>query len=132
VALQDEQQLGPLQGPVLVGEADAAVDLGEARQTLLDAGHAGEDEPHGAAVELVPDPVEAGGVQALEGVEVAPERVAHPGSQVEPVRAVWKTVLERTQAATRASSGSAYTQAARSSFSILLQFDSRRVETVLA
>ena len=51
---QDERELFVAERPVLVGEADAAVQLGVAGQPLVDPGHADEKQPEGPAVEAVP------------------------------------------------------------------------------
>jgi hypothetical protein len=41
--------------PVVVDEADTAVELGVAGEALLDPGHADEDHPDAGAVVVVPD-----------------------------------------------------------------------------
>ncbi len=43
-----------------MGEADAAVELGVAREAFLDAGHADEDDAHSVAVVEVADLLESG------------------------------------------------------------------------
>ena len=45
--------------PVLMNEADAGVELGQAGHPLFDARHADQDEPHSASVEDGPDLFEA-------------------------------------------------------------------------
>ena len=62
---EDSGELVGSEGPVLVGEADAAVELGVAGEAFLDAGHANEDDAHVVAVVLVADLLEA---RALEPV----------------------------------------------------------------
>jgi len=53
VAGEDECELVVAEGPVLVGEPDAAVELGVPRQAPVDAGHPDQDQPGGPAVEPV-------------------------------------------------------------------------------
>lgn len=54
MALEDEEHLVGAQGPVLVGEADAAVELGVVAELLLQPGHADEDQGDLVAVVAVP------------------------------------------------------------------------------
>jgi len=53
VPAEDEREFVVAERPVLVGEADAAVELGVARQSLVDAGHPDQQKTKGAAVEAV-------------------------------------------------------------------------------
>ena len=50
---QDEGEFGVGQWPVVVGESDAAVELGVAGEAFFDAGHADEDQAVGVAVVFV-------------------------------------------------------------------------------
>ncbi len=61
VALEHEGEVVIAQRPVLVGEADAAVELGVAFQS----GHADQDQAQVVAVDEVPKLFEAGGFQAV-------------------------------------------------------------------
>ena len=51
--------------PVLVGEADAAVELGVAGEPFLDAGHADEDDAYPVAIVEVADLFEASGFESI-------------------------------------------------------------------
>ncbi len=53
VAAQDERELVVAERPVLVGEADAAEELGGAGQSLVDAGHPDQEQPEGPSIEAV-------------------------------------------------------------------------------
>ncbi len=49
----------------MVGEADAAVELGVAGEAFFDAGHADKDDAHGVAVVVVPDLLEGRGFEPV-------------------------------------------------------------------
>ncbi len=63
VAVEDEEQLVASEGAVAVGEAEAAIELGVVAETLVDTGHADEDNGDAGAVVVVSDELEPGGVR---------------------------------------------------------------------
>ena len=60
VAGEDEGEFVVGEGLVLVGEADAAVELGEDGEAFLEAGHADEQQPETASVKAVAEVFEGG------------------------------------------------------------------------
>ena len=65
LAGEDEGLLAGGQGPVVVDEPDAAVELGVAGEALFDAGHADEDQAEAAAVVVVAELLERGDFQPV-------------------------------------------------------------------
>jgi len=63
--VQDGGEFIGCQGPVFVGEADTAVELGVAGESFLDAGHPDEDDAEVVSVEVVAYLFEAGGLEAV-------------------------------------------------------------------
>ena len=68
-ACEDGGELVGCERVVFVGESDAAVELGVAREALFDAGHADEDRAHGVPVVIVPHLFEAGGLEPVGFVD---------------------------------------------------------------
>jgi hypothetical protein len=66
---QDEPQLFGAERPVLVGEADAALELRVAGEAFLEAGHADQDQSDPVAVEEVAQRLERGGLDAVGFVD---------------------------------------------------------------
>ena len=64
---------------VLVSEADAAVQLGVARQAPFDAGHADQDHAHGVPVVVVADLLQAGGLEPVGLID--DEQLGEPGRE---------------------------------------------------
>jgi predicted transcriptional regulator len=64
-----EAQLVAAERPVVVGEADAAVELRVAREAFLEAGHADQDDGDRVAIEEVAQLLEAGGLEAVGFVD---------------------------------------------------------------
>ena len=65
VVLQDEEQFVGGERPVLVDEADPAVELRVAGEALFDAGHADEDHAELAAVVVVAELLQCGGLEPV-------------------------------------------------------------------
>ncbi len=76
---EDEGQFVALQRPVVVGEADPAVELGIACHPFFDAGHADEHQAGAGAVELVPEIFQRGGGQPFGFVDDEELDMAGPG-----------------------------------------------------
>jgi hypothetical protein len=66
---EDESELVEAEGAVLVGEADAAVELRVAREATFETGHADQDQPDVVAVEEVAELCEARGFQSVGFVD---------------------------------------------------------------
>jgi hypothetical protein len=88
VAREYEVQLVGAERPVMVGEADAAVELRVACEAFLQAGHADEDQADRVAVEDVAQLFLAGGLEAVGFVDDEQLDVPHVRGEAPGVRAV--------------------------------------------
>lgn len=92
--LQDEEQFLFAQGPVLVGEADAAVELGVVAELLLQTGHADQDEGDVVAVVAVSQQFQCGGAEAFGLID---DDQLHVVPAVAPPARLWRDLPGRRE-----------------------------------
>ena len=76
--LEDEGEFFEAERPVVVGEADPAVELGEAAELLFDTGHTDQDQRDVVAIVAVAEDFQTGRVQAFGFVDDDESNVLFP------------------------------------------------------
>ena len=90
--IEDEKELVATECPVAVRKAKTAVELRVVAESLVDAGHADEDDPEMGAVVVVAEEFQRGWGEAFGFID--DEQFDQPGDAVHDPRGCWVVSVE--------------------------------------